>query len=150
MSETRPPTVGEQVLVELQKHIDQLRAGDNELLASIASVLQAFLDNYDTENDIPECPSCGEGCRGHDEQTYHLFCSDLVQLCECIRPYVRLALQATEGTTDWAATARDLISGDPQRVEQHLLDLGDGGRDLVFCAGCNTLAMPPHVCESRA
>jgi hypothetical protein len=151
MSETRPPTAGERELAYLGKCIAHLYAGDNELTAAIAKVLQTFLDDYETEDDVPECPNCGEGCGGgHGLQTYHVRCGDLVQICDCLRPYLALARRATDGVTDWAATARDLISGDQARIDQHLLDLGDGGRNLVYCASCNTLAMPPHACATTA
>lgn len=53
--------------------------------------------------------------------------------------------QGTGQALDAAVEALKRARGDCTEV----LDLGDGGPDLLFCPACNTLAMaaPPHVCQ---
>jgi hypothetical protein len=93
-------TDGEHDLAYLRACIRWLDAADNELLAAIAGVLHSFDDDYETEDDVPECPSCDGGyCRGHDLQTFHVRCGDLVQQCSCLAPYLELAGRATKGVT---------------------------------------------------
>ncbi len=101
MTETqRPLTGGEHELAYLRACTRWLAAADNELLAAVAGVLKSFDDGYETENDVPECPSCDGGyCRGHDLQTFHVGCGDPVQHCDCLAPYLELARRATEGVT---------------------------------------------------
>ncbi len=95
MTETqRPATIGERELGYLRACIRWLEASDDKLHAAIAAVLRSFDSDYETEEDHPECPNCDGGyCRGHDLQTYHVRCGDLVQACDCLRPYLELAGQ---------------------------------------------------------
>lgn len=91
MSETRPPTPGQQTLIELSRAAFVLADTDNERLTAIADVLQAFLNDYGTETDQADCPSCGKNCDWHPLETYHKRCGDAVEKCICIQPYLRLA-----------------------------------------------------------
>jgi hypothetical protein len=95
MSETRPPTAGEQMLLELSRAAENLRDTDNELLHAIGCVLKAYVKSYETELGIPECPHHNEDCGGHRLQTYHRHCSATMQSCLCIQPYLNLARWAT-------------------------------------------------------
>lgn len=38
---------------------------------------------YETAIDTPECPDCGNGCGGHDPETYHVDCGRNVADCQC-------------------------------------------------------------------
>jgi hypothetical protein len=50
---------------------------------ALADLFAATAESYRTEKDTPECPNCGEGCAGHDAETYHYTCGDVVP-CGCI------------------------------------------------------------------
>jgi hypothetical protein len=49
--------------------------------------------DYRTEKDTPDCPNCGEGCAGHEEETYHYTCGEVVP-CSCATDAVDAVLAA--------------------------------------------------------
>ncbi|MDT0608773.1 hypothetical protein [Streptomyces lancefieldiae] len=51
--------------------------------AALADWLEQAAENYETEVDTPECPSCGEGCGGHAAEDFCTTCGDEAP-CLCI------------------------------------------------------------------
>lgn len=85
-----------------------------------AELLEAFLENYDTELDAPDCPNCGTYCAGHGERAYHVPCMDEVTDCSCLAPYLKLAeiflgagmfVGARAGGPGWNAAAPSTSPG---------------------------------------
>ncbi len=63
----------------------------------LANWLESTAGGYRTEVDTPECPNCGEGCAGHEPETYHYTCGAPAP-CECITSALAVA-EAVLG--DW-------------------------------------------------
>ncbi len=96
------------------------RHGLTDYLRPLGAAVRALVYSCSQCNhDTHRCGGCGAAV-GHGEYT----CPD------CEEPEIH--------------TASTVATAVP---EQHGIDLGDGGRPLVFCATCNTLAMPPHACN---
>jgi hypothetical protein len=116
-------------------------------------------EHYRTEKDTPECPNCGEGCAGHEEETYHYTCGEVVP-CSCATDAVDAVLaalfDACEVREQWGVQAGprgNRFWGYATRSEA-LVDvaegLADGHTDWLLIHRCDlkTPAEPVSECLS--
>lgn len=95
MSETQPHGHDCAILEDLRERASQFYDADNELLYAIGRVILAFLEDYETEDDTPECPQCDDPQHpSHGRESFHVRCDEPVRLCRCLAPYLLLAGRA--------------------------------------------------------